>query len=158
MTALSTFVQAAGPRLDRDALLDRFQSHTANCKVCSSTLHTIQQTRTVLKYLIGSLAVGAAVLAAVALSASNSSVEALAAQQGSSQGIFAAGGQLLLNLTRKVVGSGNPGAVMASAAFCAGLAVVLVASRAYLSKMESKFINGTYPPPRNVKLPHDEAR
>ena len=150
-------VQAAGPRLSRDALLDRFQSHTANCKVCSQTLHTIQQTRTVLKYLIGSLAVGAAILAAVSLSASNSSVQALAAQQEASRGIFAAGGQLLLNVVRRVVGSGDPGAVMASAAFCVALAVAMLAGRAYLSKMESKFIHGVYPPPRNVKLPHDEA-
>lgn len=150
-------MQAAGPRLGRDALLDRFQSHTANCKVCSQTLHTIQQARTVLKYLIGSLAVGAAILAAVSLSASSSSVQASVAQQEASWGIFAAGGQLLLNVVRRIVGSGNPGAVMASAAFCVAMAVVLLAGRAYLSKMESKFIHGVYPPPRNVKLPHDEA-
>ena len=153
-----TWLQAAGPRLGKDALLDRFQSHTANCKVCSSTLHSVQQTRTVLKYLVGSLAVGAAILAAVALSASNSSVQALAAQQEASRGIFAAGGQLLLNIVRRVVGSGDPGAVMASAAFCVAMAVVLLAGRAYLSKMEGNFIHGVYPPPRNVKLPHDEAQ
>ena len=151
-------MQATGQRLDRDALLDRFQSHTANCKACSSTLHTIQKSRTVLKYIIGSLAVGAAILAAVALSSGNTSVDALAAKQGSSGGVIAAGGQLLLTLTRKIVGSGDPGSVMASAAFCVGLAVVLLGGRAYLSQMESKFIHGVYPPPRNVKLPHDEAR
>ena len=85
-------------------------------------------------------------------------MQALAAQQEASHGFFAAGGQLLLNGTRRVVGSGNPGTVMASAAFCVALAVMLLAGRAYLSKMESKFIHGVYPPPRNVKLPHDEAR
>ena len=100
---------------------------------------------------------GAAVLAAVSLSASNSSVEALAAQQQASKGVFSAGGQLLLHLTQKVVGSGNPGAVMASSAVCVGLALALLAARAYLSKMESKFVHWIYPPPRNVKFPHDEA-
>ncbi|KAL3140600.1 hypothetical protein ABBQ32_005170 [Trebouxia sp. C0010 RCD-2024] len=151
------WLQAAGPRLDRDALLDRFHTHTANCKVCSSTLQTIQQIRSLLKYLVGGLAVAAAILAAVALSASDSSVQALAAQQEAARGLFAAGGQLLLRGTKAVVGSGKPGAVMASAAVCVVLAVVLLAVRAYLSKMESNFIHGVYPPPRNVKLPHDEA-
>lgn len=99
----------------------------------------------------------AAILAAVALSASDSSVQALAAQQEAARGLFAAGGQLLLRGTKAVVGSGKPGAVMASAAVCVVLAVVLLAVRAYLSKMESNFIHGVYPPPRNVKLPHDEA-
>ncbi len=150
-------LQAAGPRLDRDALLDRFQSHTANCQVCSGTLHTIQKVRTALKYSIGSLAVSAAILAAVALSASNSSLQTAAAQQ-STQGVFAAGGQLLLSLTKRVVGSGNPGAVMASGAFCVALAVVLLGVRGYLKGMENKFIHGVYPPPRNVKQPHDEAQ
>jgi len=150
-------LQAAGPRLDRDALLDRFQSHTANCQVCSGTLHTIQRVRTALKYSIGSLAVSAAILAAVALSASNSSRQAEAAQQ-TSQGVFAAGGQLLLLLSQRVVGSGNPGAVMASAAFCVALAVALLGVRGYLKGMENKFIHGVYPPPRNVKQPHDEAQ
>ncbi|DBB17840.1 TPA: hypothetical protein ACH3X3_002860 [Trebouxia sp. C0006] len=152
-----TWLQAAGPRLARDALLDRFQSHTANCQVCSGTLHTIQRVRTALKYSIGSLAVSAAILAAVALSASNSSIQAEAAQQ-TSQGVFAAGGQLLLLLSQRVVGSGNPGAVMASAAFCVALAVALLGVRGYLKGMENKFIHGVYPPPRNVKQPHDEAQ
>ena len=150
-------LQAAGPRLARDALLDRFQSHTANCQVCSGTLHTIQRVRTALKYSIGSLAVSAAILAAVALSASNSSIQAEAAQQ-TSQGVFAAGGQLLLLLSQRVVGSGNPGAVMASAAFCVALAVALLGVRGYLKGMENKLIHGVYPPPRNVKQPHDEAQ
>ena len=150
-------LQAAGPRLDRDALLDRFQSHTANCQVCSGTLHTIQRVRTALKYSIGSLAVSAAILAAVALSASNSSLQAAAAQQ-STKGVFAAGGHLLLSLSKRVVGSGNPGAVMASAAFCVALAVSLLGVRGYLKGMENKFIHGVYPPPRNVKQPHDEAQ
>lgn len=155
---LASSLQAAGPRLDRDALLDRFQSHTANCKACSKTLQTVQQTRSLLKYLVGSLAVAAAVLAAVALSASNSSVQTLAAQQEAAGGILAAGGRALLSGIKTLVGSGNPGKVMAIAAVCVALAVVLLAVRAYLSKLESKFIHGVYPPPRNVKLPHDEAR
>lgn len=154
---LASSLQAAGPRLDRDALLDRFQSHTANCKACSKTLQTVQQTRSLLKYLVGSLAVAAAVLAAVALSASNSSVQTLAAQEAAG-GILAAGGRALLSGIKTLVGSGNPGKVMAIAAVCVALAVVLLAVRAYLSKLESKFIHGVYPPPRNVKLPHDEAR
>ena len=65
---------------------------------------------------------------------------------------------MLLRGTKTLVGSGDPGAVMASAAVCVGLAVVLLGARAYLSKMESNFVHGVYPPPRNVKLPHDEAR
>ena len=110
-----------------------------------------------LKYSIGSLAVGAAILAAVALSATNSSVEGAATQQ-SAKGIFAAGGQSLLSVSKRVVGSGNPAAVMASAALCVGLAVVLLGVRGYLEGMENKFIHGVYPPPRNVKQPHDEAQ
>ena len=90
-------LQAAGPRLDRDALRDRFHSHTANCKGCSTTLHSIQKARTILKYSIGSLVTSAAILAAVALSASHSTAEVVAVEQGKN-GIFAAGGGLLLKL------------------------------------------------------------
>ena len=150
-------LQAAGPRLDRNALLDRFHSHTANCKGCSTTLHSIQKARTILKYSIGSLVTSAAILAAVALSASHSTAEVVAVEQGKN-GIFAAGGGLLLKLARSFVGSGNPAAVMASSAFCVALAVASLALRAYLQTTADKFVHGVYPPPRNVKQPHDEAQ
>lgn len=125
--------------------------------MCSGTLLTIQRARTILKYSIGGLAVGAAILAAVALSASNSPAQAAAAKQ-STAAFFQTAGQWLLNLSMRVVGSGNPAAVMASAAFCVGLAVVMLGVRGYLKGMENKFIHGVYPPPRNVKQPHDEAQ
>jgi len=65
---------------------------------------------------------------------------------------------VLLSVSRNMIGSGHPAAVMASAAFCVGLAVVLLGIRGYLKGMENKFIHGVYPPPRNVKQPHDEAQ
>ena len=152
-----TVLQAAGPRLEKDALLDRFHSHTANCKVCSGALHNIQRARSVLKYTIGTLAVSAAILAAVALSAANSPTQAQDLQQAQGKGLWSAAGQLVLQLARKALGTSSPGGLMASAAFCVGLAVALVAARSYLEKTGDKFIHGVYPPPRNVKQRHDEA-
>ena len=81
----------------------------------------------------------------------------LAADQ-SSNSILAVPGDLLLKAARSIVGTGNPAAVMTSAAFCVGLAVVLLGLRAFLQSTGDKFIHGVYPPPRNVKQPHDEAR
>lgn len=153
-----TVLQAAGPRLEKDALLDRFHSHTANCKVCSGALHNIQRARSVLKYTIGTLAVSAAILAAVALSAANSPTQAYDLQQhAQGKSMWSAAGQLVLQLARKALGTSSPGGLMASAAFCIGLAVALVAARSYLEKTGDKFIHGVYPPPRNVKQQHDEA-
>ena len=151
-------LQAAGPRLEKDLLLDRFHSHTANCKVCSATLHNIQKARTVLKYSVGVLAVAAAILAAVALSAANGPTQQELQQQLQGKGIWSAAGQLVLQLGRKALGSSSPSGMMASAAVCVGLSVVLLAGRGYLEKTERKFIHGVYPPPRNVKQQHDEAQ
>lgn len=111
-----------------------------------------------LKYSVGVLAVVAAILAAVALSAANGPTQQELQQQLQGKGIWSAAGQLVLQLGRKTLGNSSPSGMMASAAVCVGLAVVLLAGRGYLEKTERKFIHGVYPPPRNVKQQHDEAQ
>jgi hypothetical protein len=155
------WLQAAGPRLPREQLLDRFHSHTAHCKLCSTVLHRVQRTRTALKYGAGLLIAWAAVTAAVALGASSSIHEAasVAMQSGTGQhsGWFASLGMMLLRAAESILPTGDPASLMASAATCVGIVLVMGAARAYLHQLENSFINGVYPPPRNIKNAQDEA-
>ncbi len=60
-------VQAAGPRLSTEQLLDRYESHTKHCRVCSNALTNTQRAITACSIAYKLAVFAAAVAAAAAL-------------------------------------------------------------------------------------------
>lgn len=64
----SPATQAAGPRQSREQLLDRYHSHTKNCKACSGALRNTRRGIAVVGFIGMAAALASAVAAAAALS------------------------------------------------------------------------------------------
>lgn len=130
---LLLLVQAAGARLSREQLLDRYHSHTATCKACSRALGRIQTAvRAVLALAVASL-VSFSVLMAAAVVQQGAAVQAVGSQQ-------CVGGVVL-------AAARSRGAVPAWGALA--LALVLLVVRNVMQRMRVLLLEGEYPPPRN---------
>ncbi|KAK9812641.1 hypothetical protein WJX72_001174 [[Myrmecia] bisecta] len=148
------WLQAAGPRLSREQLLDRYFSHTINCKICRRALTRVQWARSACKALAAVAAVAAATVAVAAL-AGPGDVAALHATTSSGGGPWASVrqtvGGAILRAFLAVIPAGEPSLLMALAAGLLVLALAATAGQHALRRLESKFITGTYPPPRNLE-------
>lgn len=67
-TTFSSYYQAAGPRQPREALLDRYHSHTKHCRVCTGALRNTRRGIAAADVAVAAFALAAAVAAAAALS------------------------------------------------------------------------------------------
>lgn len=164
-------LQAAGPRLSKQQLLERYESHTAHCQVCQTALGRVRLARQALRHTTTALFVLAASLAAVALATAHSGpgIGLTDAENTVGNMGMGFGGKKLIVGTLMMAGSeivkfmcgllpsSSPSIRMATAlgiALVAG-AVGLVQRR--LAKLEGSFYQGTWPPPRNTQKTSDEA-
>lgn len=70
-------LQAAGPRQDRESLLDRYHSHTKHCSVCTAALRNTQLAIAALGFVRTAALFVAAVAAAGALYGGRTAVQVL---------------------------------------------------------------------------------
>lgn len=130
------FLKAVGPRLTNDELMDRYHSHTKNCKACSAALKKCEDFQTFCRVLSPALLLAASLAAATAanLTAAKSAMLAFA--------LPVVGAAVQLTLPQLWTAAGWLGAV--------GLAIWAASFWVEGFKV-TRFIRGVYPPPRNQK-------
>lgn len=152
------WLQAAGPRLDQEALLDRFHSHTKYCKACTGALHNTRWFIAALGAVQSAVLFVAAVAAAGALyggrgvplsgsAASQPTSAAHGAKALISQWFTLQSAKGLAAL-RSITGALGGPLNIAVAALLIALCVLL--GRRRLRKLERSFLAGDWPPPRNT--------
>lgn len=124
------WLQAAGERLPQKQLLERFHSHTENCKSCSKALAQVASARWWAKALAAACVVGFAIAASWAAAGSGAATAATAA---------AAVDALKATSAARV----------AAGLLAAAAALGLLARK--LATTQQSFLEGSYPPPRNTK-------
>ena len=99
-------MQRAGPRLDREQLLDRFHSHTEHCAACSGALRNVERALQLSLWAGYLLAFASAVCAATALSGGTvpSTLGGCTVGQG---GAIGAAGRILLSLAVRSLPAGR---------------------------------------------------
>lgn len=117
------WLQATGVRLTREQLLDRYHSHTANCRSCSTALRRTRLAKTAAKAAAIVCVVLAPVTATFSATSGTSHPWALAAGV---TGQHVAAGLLVV-------------------------AAVLAFVQLRFAALEQSFMVGSYPPPRNTK-------
>ena len=91
--------QRAGPRLDREQLLDRYHSHTEHCAACSGALQNVERGLQLSLWAGFMLAFAAAVYAATALGG-GMDPSTLSGSTGGQGGVVKAAGKFLLSAAR----------------------------------------------------------
>jgi hypothetical protein len=98
--------QRAGPRLDREQLLDRYHSHTEHCAACSGALRNVERGLQLSLWAGYLLAFAAAVYAATALSG-GAELSTLGGSTFGQGGAVRAAGKFVLSLAARALPAGR---------------------------------------------------
>lgn len=146
------WLQAAGPRQDRESLLDRYHSHTKYCAVCTGALRNTQLAIAA----VGAVHTAALLVAAVAAAGGRGAVQVASAQSGAAAHTAAPavlswiGTQGVACLDAARSSAGSSAGSLAVAAVALFVALCSFFGRRRLRKLERSFIVGDWPPPRNT--------
>lgn len=151
------YLEALGPRLSRDELLDRWTQHTSHCRQCQQGLRQVTAARQALAWLQQGLQAAALLCGATAAMAAALGPAGQAGGLAAAVGAQAAAGTLsgvqsaLLAALHVVVGSSlNLGDLLVRMAVFGSAALAVAGLGAKAEGVRQLFYTGVYPPPRNV--------